>query len=65
MVLAELIRTRRLVFGEVVERDIVLCEAGDEEELLETRPDLRGWRREATRFLTVGVVLYFEPSSTY
>lgn len=56
--IAELIRTRRLRAGAIEELDIVVCPADRESDLLRIRPDLRGWKRDATAGLDSNVVLY-------
>lgn len=57
--IAELIRTRRVRDdGRFEEIDIVVCPIEREAELLEERPDLRSWKRDATSSLDANVILF-------
>lgn len=57
--IAEMIRTRRIRDDERLEElDIVVCPIEREAELLDARPDLRAWKRDATKSLDANVVLF-------
>lgn len=61
--IAELIRMRRIRNDDRLEElDIVVCPIEREAELLEERPDLRDWKRDATKSLDCNVILFLSSS---
>lgn len=63
--IAELIRTRRIRNdGSFEELDILVCPMDREADLLEFRPEVATWKRDATRSLDSNVVLFLSSNLT-